>query len=250
MTSQTNVLTGISCPICEAQSTFQSADEEYIRCQRCGVVRTKYDYDASLYGTSYATNYLAYAESSSNTPLNLFRLGLVSRWLHKNQSLLDVGCCVGEFLRFAEHYYHCVGFEPNLKAAGFARQRCNSLIVTKLHPLSLPGSGFNCITLFDVIEHIDQPKDFLDFLAKMLLPGGIIALTTPNVDTIPKWNNAALRIWKHYKPKEHLFLHTELSLTSILQSVGLEVIHVGTEESEIRPGNPNGDILTLVGRKI
>ena len=244
MTGQTNILTGISCPICEAQSTFQSASEEYIRCPRCGVVRTKYDYDESLYGVGYADNYLEYAKSPSNTPLNLFRLGLISRWLKSDDKILDVGCCVGEFLRFAEPYYRCTGFEPNLKAAAYARQRCNSLIASRL-----PVNNFNCVTMFDVIEHIDDPKGFLTVLVTQLEAKGIIALTTPNVDVIPKWNDFGLRGWKHYKPKEHLFLHTEISLTLLLENVGLEVVHVGVEESDIRPGNPNGDILTLVGRK-
>jgi len=86
----------------------------------------------------------------------------------------------------------------------------------------------------------------------MLKPNGIVALTTPNVNAVI-FNEAngleLLKQWKHYKPKEHLFLYTKASLTLLLMWAGLVPVHWGYEESLIRPGNPNGDIITCVAQK-
>jgi SAM-dependent methyltransferase len=238
--------TVLPCTIC-GSSAKQSDDGEYVRCVKCGVVRTKYDYNPHLYRTGYAETYVKYSQTPTNTPLNLFRLGLVSRWLREDQKLLDFGCCIGEFIRFAEPHYKCIGFEPNTVAATMARRRCNSKIITKL---KVPEKKVSCVTLFDVLEHIADPKAVLRFLCRDLLsPDGVIVLTTPNVGVIPPWADELLRKWKHYKPEEHLFLYTERGLEMMFEELGLECIHTGLEESDIRPGNPNGDILTFVGRK-
>jgi len=224
-----------------------SENGEYGRCAKCGTVRTRYNYDPSMYSTSYADTYLKYASGPTNTPLNLFRVGLVSRWLRNGGKILDIGCCIGEFLRFAERHYTCIGFEPNKKAASHARSRCHSLILT-----SLNGSTekVNCITLFDVLEHIETPVEFLkQLLSEYLLPSGVMVITTPNVEVIPAWDDVRLRKWKHWKPREHLWLYCEKGLNLLAEKVGLNCVHVGFEESEIRPGNPDGDIITFVARK-
>jgi len=238
-------VSGQSCPICRTDSitTTRPEDREYTRCSCCGVIRTRFHYNARLYGKAYAKTYLGYAAGPANTPLNLFRLGLVSRWLLEGEKILDIGCCVGEFLRFAEHYYQCTGFEPNTEAARSARHRCSSPVVSTLDG-GVPK--VECITLFDVLEHLEDPKEFLTMLkVEYLYPKGIIVITTPDVSVIEPWDDKRLRKWKHYKPQEHLWLYTEQALAFLANLVG-EVVHVGREESDIRPGNPDGDLLTCV----
>lgn len=240
---------GLPCPICDYPETVVGNNEEHFRCIACKGLRTRYSYDSLQYGENYANNYKLYAESVINTPLNLFRLGLISRWLKKNANILDVGCCIGEFIRFAEKYYDCVGFEPNEVAVAEARNRVLSPIVTSLKFGEPDFKPFECVTLFDVIEHIEKPLDFLIFLRSGMASRGILALTTPNVDVIPMHSSYQLTSWKHYKPKEHLFLYTKQGLEYMLTQAGFEILHFGTEESDIRPDNLAGDILTGVFRK-
>jgi SAM-dependent methyltransferase len=241
-----NRISGKPCPICHHEATTTPEDGEYIRCGRCGVLQTRFDYNPKIYGTNYAENYVEYSQTDVNTPLNLFRLGLVSRWLKPQNRILDIGCCIGEFIRFAEHYYNCVGLEPNNVARKIASKRVQSIVASDLDG-TMP---VHCITLFDVLEHIQEPQVFLHALVREYLhPRGIVVITTPNVEVIPAWNDDLLRRWKHYKPQEHLFLYTEDSLAELCKRVGLEPIHWGREESDIRPGNPDGDILTCVARK-
>lgn len=233
------------CPFC-ACSMRPSSDKEFFRCVHCGVVRTKYSYDSKMYDPKYTKNYLGYAKTEINTPLNLFRLGLVSRWVRPGQTILDVGCCIGEFLRFTEKHYPCIGFEPNKDAAKTARSRCDSAVYTELNG-SIPK--VQAVTLFDVLEHMEDPQGFLEMVKDQYLQDkGVIVITTPNVDVIPKWPGSEddMKAWKHYKPTEHLWLFTEEALSHMGVNASLNPIHFGREESDIRPGNPGGGILTCV----
>lgn len=251
-----------TCDICSSQELVAPNDGEYKYCVICSVLRTRFNYDPTQYSTAYADNYVNYARTNVNIPLNLFRMGLISRWLKAEDRVLDVGCCVGEFIRFAEKYYRCTGFEPNGIAARKARLRVASEIVVSLN--GNVGHNFKCITLFDVLEHIEEPAGFIKHLHNLLDKNGILAITTPNIEALLDINlstrvlvdpdffipfNTLLRKWKHYKPKEHLFLYSETSLEKLLENCGFTTIHWGREESDIRPGNPNGDILTCVARK-
>ena len=47
-----------------------------------------------------------------------------------------------------------------------------------------PDEYFSLVTLFDVIEHIPDPIEFLSILHKKMAPGGNILFVTPNVDTL------------------------------------------------------------------
>jgi 2-polyprenyl-3-methyl-5-hydroxy-6-metoxy-1,4-benzoquinol methylase len=233
------------CPICSSPCKVFS---ESRRCTACGVVRTNYDYDSSIYNSGYAECYVEYQKTPVNVPLSLFRLGLVSRWLKERDYILDIGCGIAEFIRFAEPYYVCYGFEPNKIAVNITKKRVNSKVYEFLNG-SIPR--VNLITMFDVLEHIEDPEEFLVLLSGAYLRDkGVIVVTTPNVDAIPLCDEDGLHRWKHYKPHEHLFLHTEESLEIMFKRRGFECVHVGKEESDIRPGNPNGDILTFVARKV
>ena len=240
---------GLPCPICSG-NTLTPGDSVYIRCLRCGVIRTRYPYDAALYQETYAQTYIEYAANPRlNIPLNLFRLGLVSRWMRPGDSLLDIGCCIGEFIRFAERYYRCIGFEPNKVAARMARQRVMHSNI--LESLDNPPK-VECITMFDVIEHLENPVDVLkSCVGGCLVQGGVLVVGTPDADStsfsVP--DDSHLRAWRHWKPKEHLWLHTEESLSKIADILDLRVLSIGREENDIRPGNEEGGLITVVMRK-
>jgi 2-polyprenyl-3-methyl-5-hydroxy-6-metoxy-1,4-benzoquinol methylase len=236
----------MNCLICGSPA-LPSSDGEYNRCVNCGVIRTKYDYDPGIYDSHYAQGNLSYADSELNLPLNLFRLGFVSRWLRTGDSILDIGCGVGAFIRFAERYYSCTGVEPNEHALWIARRRCNSQIYSTMNG-SIRGK-FQVATMFDVIEHLPFPRDTFQFVIdNYLQPEGVLVITTPNASTLH--DEKEIKAWKHYKPKEHIFLHTISSLLRIAKSLDLRVLSIGMEESDIRPGNSNNGLATLAfGRK-
>jgi 2-polyprenyl-3-methyl-5-hydroxy-6-metoxy-1,4-benzoquinol methylase len=46
-------------------------------------------------------------------------------------------------------------------------------------------SSFGLITAIEVIEHVESPIGFLRNIGRLLAPGGVAVITTPNVDSFP-----------------------------------------------------------------
>jgi 2-polyprenyl-3-methyl-5-hydroxy-6-metoxy-1,4-benzoquinol methylase len=49
----------------------------------------------------------------------------------------------------------------------------------------LGASSFHLVTAIEVIEHVESPIGFLRNVGRLLVPGGVAVLTTPNVDSLP-----------------------------------------------------------------
>jgi SAM-dependent methyltransferase len=96
---------------------------------------------------------------------------------------LDVGCDTGLFLeRFARLYgTQPHGVEINARAAAMARTRGMDVQNTVLAGADL--SGFDLVTLIDVIEHVADPMALLADVRSRLRPNGLVYLETPNIDS-------------------------------------------------------------------
>src|SRR5258708_19445453 len=49
----------------------------------------------------------------------------------------------------------------------------------------LGASSFHLVTAIEVIEHVESPIGFLRNVGRLLAPGGVGVLTTPNVNSLP-----------------------------------------------------------------
>ncbi|MBM3175908.1 MAG: class I SAM-dependent methyltransferase [Chloroflexi bacterium] len=100
-------------------------------------------------------------------------------------SLLDIGCGPGTFLAAARALgYEVYGLDLNPQAVQKARELyglenlfCDTLsaFITQN-----PGKRFDVVTLFEVLEHIDDPAGLMDQVRSILKPDGFIALSVPN----------------------------------------------------------------------
>lgn len=233
------------CYVCDSEAVAHH--KEYFLCEACKTLQSIYSYQDAVYDKEYAELSLQYSLTSVNLPLMLNRLALVSRLTKELGTVLDIGCGVGEFLRFAERYYTCYGVEPNSHAQMSENARCNSKVYPVLNGTIPP---VNTVTLFDVLEHIEDPREMLKTIhERYLLSHGHLVVIMPCIDggfvTSPE-----IEKWKHYKIREHLFLFSKLGLAKLLAQAGFKVVAVEYIESEIRPGNPNHDIITMVGRRV
>jgi 2-polyprenyl-3-methyl-5-hydroxy-6-metoxy-1,4-benzoquinol methylase len=98
-----------------------------------------------------------------------------------------------------------------------------------LTELDLSGweGAYDVITLWDVLEHLPEPRPHLEVIRRLLRPKGILALSTPNMEGL------TLRLLgkrsRVFSPHEHLVYYSKRTLTDLLKSCGFRILRVQTQ---------------------
>ena len=103
----------------------------------------------------------------------------------KSGKLLDLGCGVGNFLAAARDAgFDVTGIELNHNAVRFAHEyyglRCVFAIRPEQFRATHTSEKFDVVTFFEVLEHQEDPRGFLDVAKDCLAEGGYLALSVPN----------------------------------------------------------------------
>lgn len=132
--------------------------------------------------------------------------------------LVDIGCGTGGLLGFLEGQGIPVGGACDAYAEGLAvaRHRTAAPLVLvdegRFPPL---GPGQRLLTMFDVLEHLDDDRGTLTWLASVLEPGGYLALTVPAHPFLFDEMDELARHRRRYTAPE---------LRAKLEEAGLEVV--------------------------
>ena len=143
--------------------------------------------------------------------------------IHNNRRkfALDIGCAAGYFLDvLKEHQWQTEGIELD--------RRMSELLIDKGYDISTEpleyfksSRQYDLITMFDVIEHLPElQKDFAK-ISKLLANQGILALSTPNIDSFQ--HRIFRNRWFQFKPVEHLHYFSPKTLTKLAKDHGLSV---------------------------
>jgi ubiquinone/menaquinone biosynthesis C-methylase UbiE len=110
------------------------------------------------------------------------KLKLINSLINKNEKkLLDVGCGTGEFLNYCKKRNWTVnGIETDEKTRNYAINFQNCEVVDTLDKIIKQELKFDVITLWHVLEHVYDFKDYLFKLKGILNKGGYIILGLPN----------------------------------------------------------------------
>ncbi len=158
----------------------------------------------------------------ANEPTRLRRMKYLAPHLAGCTSLLEVGCSSG-FMLFplAEVGYVCSGIEPSGIFSEFVKNH-GLAVYASLSQLqqSVPEAQFDVILHFFVLEHIADPKAFLEAQLALLKPGGKIIFEIPNaadplysVYDIPAFE-------RFYWSVAHPWYFSESSLHYLLGQIG------------------------------
>jgi 2-polyprenyl-3-methyl-5-hydroxy-6-metoxy-1,4-benzoquinol methylase len=152
------------------------------------------------------------------------RLNLISKFLPfvRNQKLLDIGCGTGWFVAAAKAAgYEVSGFEFSQELAKFTSE--NVGITVHHTDLEHIDGKFDVITLFDVIEHVPEPRRTFETVKSLLTKNGIVLVFCPN------FNSVAIQAAKFESnlvlPTSHLSYLCELSKLQLLwyATAGIDV---------------------------
>jgi SAM-dependent methyltransferase len=137
--------------------------------------------------------------------------------------LLDVGSGDGAFLaQMGELGWQAEGLEPDPAAAESARRsglRVTQGLLSGLDDAAHAGA-FDAVTLSHVIEHVHDPAGELAHIHRLLKPGGLLWIATPNLEALGYRRFG--RDWLPLDPPRHLVLFTTASLDRLLRDSGFE----------------------------
>lgn len=131
--------------------------------------------------------------------------------------LLDVGCGLGFFVEVADiHGWDAMGVELNEYAVGWAQEHVSDKIrYGTVATIDAAAESFDCVTMFDVIEHLPDPRQELREIWRVLRPGGLLVLVTPDAGTLV--SRALGSHWLEMKrAPEHLHFFTVDGLAALL----------------------------------
>jgi SAM-dependent methyltransferase len=137
--------------------------------------------------------------------------------------LLDVGCGNGAFVaRMTGLGWRAEGIDPD--ADGVAAARAAGLDVTEGMLEAIDdaehAAAYDAITLSHVIEHVHDPLADLQRARRLLRPGGVLWIATPNLESLG--HRRFRRDWLGLDPPRHLVLFTRASLNDLLRTAGFE----------------------------
>src|SRR5262245_50159978 len=142
--------------------------------------------------SDYAAAYYQYEEV--NLPVVRFFSDARSRGNHGNrtETVLDLGCGRGRLgFEIEQLGYRVTGVEANRVAIAAALGRISELIEMDLLQFervefALSGRRFDWLLASDVLEHLANPLETLQFYRHLLKPGGRLIVSLPNVAL---WDN-------------------------------------------------------------
>ncbi len=234
----------VACDLCgrdDAEHLVTKNTFPVVRCRHCGLVYVspRLAVLSSIYEReTYKAHQAERGDDEDWTPRARARLGLLERHARKGK-LLDVGCSTGWFLSVAaDAGWQATGIDVSRSAVEQDRSRGLDAKVGTIESVELPTHSFDAITMFDSIEHMPSPMRALARARELLADGGVLFVTTPNVDgLLPKvtWRLFGKRFgeWDHPGPPGHVYQFSDRTLRTALEKSGFEVIHDGTEAIDL-----------------
>ena len=181
-------------------------------------------------------------------------LGKIARYAEPPGRLLDVGCAVGSFLQIvkADGQWQCQGVEISEYAANLAAKRLGiDVFAGTLKAADYPDESFDVVTMWDILEHMDASLTEMREVARILKPGGVLLVNTPNeagllrktARFILTVSGGAVKgpIAKLYH-RYHLCYYNEKAATLLLNKAGFTVLDI--EKKPIPPTRGRGSKLT------
>jgi 2-polyprenyl-3-methyl-5-hydroxy-6-metoxy-1,4-benzoquinol methylase len=148
--------------------------------------------------------------------------------------LLDVGCGDGRFLKHAkERGFEVWGIDFDKKSVENVKKKLGidtvfAMSLEEFYQFAKEKSlKFDVITFFEVLEHQDKPRSFLEMVKELLRKGGYIAGSLPNRESIIAKEIYQNNSWIDYPP-HHFLRFSKSSLEKTLIFCGYQNVKIST----------------------
>jgi len=228
-----------SCPLCQQknfQRVFKKGRRQIVRCLNDNLVvvnpKPTREEIARLYSPKYFRSLNPYLKDHQ-AHLKYFRqkLDQIEKRIKKG-SLLDVGCGWGFLLSEAQKRgWSALGIDLSYSAVASCRRQGLKVKQGTLKTAKLPSRNFTVITSFQTIEHVTNPLVHLQEIYRLLKPGGLLVMTTPNYDS---WTRILMgENWFGYRHQEHLFFLNPAVVRLLLEQAGYGKIEIRRDDQRV-----------------
>lgn len=193
-------------------------------CEYCGLIfinpRPMINQIIEGYSQAVDELYVSQAEGRIRT----FRKGMrmIEKYSGQKGRILDVGAAAGFFLKAAkDNNWKTYGVEPSKWMSEYGSRNFGvNIKQDTLEGAKFPGSYFDVVTMWDVIEHTGDPMATLREANRVLKKGGLLVVNFPNIgDMLARLFGR--RWW--FILSVHLYYFTPRTLSEMLKRNGFEI---------------------------
>lgn len=183
----------------------------------------------------YTKDYFQELEKADQVeyPRNARIVDLIQKYV-KPGALLDIGVGTGVFMEIAQKRgFDVAGLDVSSYAIKEVGKRlgiksAKKLVVSELHDKIFPENTFDVVNMRHSIEHVKEPAKVLRNVYKILKPGGVVAIATPNSFG---WHAKVFKeLWPHWSVPYHIQFFSKQSLEEVVKKTGFIILKSKTEE--------------------
>jgi SAM-dependent methyltransferase len=178
------------------------------RCTGCGSLHCKEDADLATYYADYPLKRQTLGFCQRVGYGNRVRL-LKDQGVLSSDCILDYGCGSGIFVNYLRDngFPQVTGYDP------FVCSYANPEALKQL---------YDTVVCYDVIEHYDDPNEFITRAGRLVRPGGVLVVGTPNADHLSLANvhDPGLH------PPYHRHIFSERMLLLLARENGMEPVDI------------------------
>jgi 2-polyprenyl-3-methyl-5-hydroxy-6-metoxy-1,4-benzoquinol methylase len=224
-----------------------------VQCRQCGLVYTDPRPDgADIIETYQAVEDPLYVEEREGRVLTFeHHLKPLEQLTGPpdGRQLLDVGAYTGVFVEIAaRHGWDAWGVEPSRWAVERARTQGLQMVQGTLETAELPEATFDVVTVWDVIEHLTDPRGTLEQAHRLLSPGGLLVVHTIDIESPFARLMGARWPWLM---EMHIYYFSRRTLRAMLEACDFRVLSDRPQGRYLRLGylmNRVGALFPLAGR--
>jgi len=226
----------IPCSVCGGRHDVEHFPG-LLRCSSCGFITADVDVTAEQLKVLYSQQYFHGEEYRDYIADRAILSRHFRQRLRKlltfvsepgSKHLLEIGCAYGFFLQVASQSFKSVeGVDISRDAVQYAREVVQQR-VSEIDFLDYrPPHQFDVICMWDTIEHLAKPAEYVAAVSRLLSPGGHVAISTGDIDSFVASFRG--RRWRQIHPPTHLQYFSKKTLRRLLEKNRLEVVYAGSD---------------------
>jgi SAM-dependent methyltransferase len=222
------------CQVCLDKETVKIYNGTLISCQNCSHVWADLSLDEEELRKIYAENYFKGEEYADYIADKLIIQSNFSKRLKTLRKLenpptfkntLEIGCAYGFFgdlIKNTNPNGTYVGYDISKDAVDYANKHFGNYFSFQNYlNENKPEKSFSDVFMWDVIEHLPNPIDFIEKISKETNVGGRIYITTGDISAwLPRKQKEK---WRMIHPPTHLHYFSKKSISKLLRQYGFEV---------------------------